>query len=42
MCGKLWGPGPQIFEDQLLIVGMPNTLKFRDLERDPRFCLHTP
>ena len=32
---------PQIFEDQLLIVGMPNTLKFRDLERDPRFCLHT-
>ncbi|HEX2286148.1 MAG TPA: pyridoxamine 5'-phosphate oxidase family protein [Mycobacterium sp.] len=32
---------PQIFEDQLLIVGMPNTLKFRDLGRDPRFCLHT-
>jgi Pyridoxamine 5'-phosphate oxidase len=32
---------PQIFEDQLLIVGMPKTLKFRDLERDPRFCLHT-
>ena len=32
---------PQIFEDQLLIVGMPNTLKFRDLERDLRFCLHT-
>lgn len=32
---------PQIFEDQLLIVGMPGTLKFRDLERDPRFCLHT-
>jgi Pyridoxamine 5'-phosphate oxidase len=32
---------PQIFEDQLLIVGMPNTLKFRDLARDPRFCLHT-
>jgi predicted pyridoxine 5'-phosphate oxidase superfamily flavin-nucleotide-binding protein len=32
---------PQIFEDDLLIVGMPNTLKFRDLGRDPRFCLHT-
>jgi hypothetical protein len=32
---------PQIFEDQLLLVGMPNTLKFRDLGRDPRFCLHT-
>jgi hypothetical protein len=32
---------PQIFEDQLLIVGMPGTTKFRDLGRDPRFCLHT-
>jgi hypothetical protein len=32
---------PQIFEDQLWIFGMPNTLKFRDLARDPRFCLHT-
>jgi pyridoxamine 5'-phosphate oxidase-like protein len=32
---------PQIFEDELLIVGMPDTLKFRDLGRDPRFCLHT-
>lgn len=32
---------PRIFEDQLLIVGMPNTTKFRDLGRDPRFCLHT-
>ena len=32
---------PRIFEDQLWIVGMPNTLKFRDLGRDPRFCLHT-
>jgi pyridoxamine 5'-phosphate oxidase-like protein len=32
---------PRIFEDQLWIVGMPNTTKFRDLGRDPRFCLHT-
>ncbi|GAB3476225.1 pyridoxamine 5'-phosphate oxidase family protein [Amycolatopsis cihanbeyliensis] len=32
---------PRIFEDRLWIVGMPNTTKFRDLARDPRFCLHT-
>jgi hypothetical protein len=32
---------PRIFEGQLLLVGMPNTTKFRDLGRDPRFCLHT-
>jgi hypothetical protein len=32
---------PTIFEDQLWIVGMPDTTKFRDLGRDPRFCLHT-
>jgi len=32
---------PRIFEGQLVLVGMPNTLKFRDLGRDPRFCLHT-
>ena len=32
---------PQIFEDDLWIFGMPNTLKFHDLSRDPRFCLHT-
>jgi hypothetical protein len=32
---------PRVFEDQLCIVGMPNTTKFRDLARDPRFCLHT-
>lgn len=32
---------PRIFEDQLWIVGMPGTTKFRDLSRDPRFCLHT-
>jgi Pyridoxamine 5'-phosphate oxidase len=32
---------PRMFEDQLWIVGMPNTTKFRDLARDPRFCLHT-
>jgi hypothetical protein len=32
---------PRIFEDQLWLVGMPGTTKFRDLARDPRFCLHT-
>jgi Pyridoxamine 5'-phosphate oxidase len=32
---------PRIFEDELWIVGMPDTTKFRDLHRDPRFCLHT-
>jgi hypothetical protein len=32
---------PIIFEDQLVLVGMPNTTKFLDLGRDPRFCLHT-
>lgn len=32
---------PRIFEDHLLLVGMPGTTKFRDLGRDPRFCLHT-
>lgn len=32
---------PQVFEGQLWIAGMPNTLKFLDLARDPRFSLHT-
>lgn len=32
---------PRIFEGELLLVGMPDTTKFRDLGRDPRFCLHT-
>jgi hypothetical protein len=32
---------PRVFEDQLWLVGMPGTTKFRDLGRDPRFCLHT-
>lgn len=32
---------PRIFDGHLLIVGMPHTTKFRDLRRDPRFCLHT-
>ena len=32
---------PRVFEDQLWLVGMPNTTKFHDLVRDPRFCLHT-
>lgn len=32
---------PRPFEDRLLLVGMPGTSKFRDLARDPRFCLHT-
>jgi hypothetical protein len=32
---------PRIFEDRLVLVGMPNTAKWRDLDRDPRFSLHT-
>ncbi len=32
---------PRVFEGELWIVGMPDTTKFRDLARDPRFCLHT-
>jgi hypothetical protein len=32
---------PRIFEGELWLVGMPDTTKFRDLHRDPRFCLHT-
>jgi pyridoxamine 5'-phosphate oxidase-like protein len=32
---------PRVFEDELWLVGMPETTKFRDLHRDPRFCLHT-
>lgn len=32
---------PRFFERKLLLVGMPKTTKFRDLARDPRFCLHT-
>ncbi|HEY7875786.1 MAG TPA: pyridoxamine 5'-phosphate oxidase family protein [Actinomycetota bacterium] len=32
---------PMILEGALILVGMPNTSKFRDLARDPRFCLHT-
>ena len=32
---------PRIFEGRLVIAGMPGTTKFRDLGRDPRFCLHT-
>ncbi|MFI5716812.1 pyridoxamine 5'-phosphate oxidase family protein [Nocardia sp. NPDC051750] len=32
---------PMIFEEKLVIAGMPGTTKFLDLLRDPRFCLHT-
>jgi hypothetical protein len=32
---------PRVFEDQLTLVGMPGTTKFADLQRDPRFNLHT-
>jgi hypothetical protein len=32
---------PRIFEGELWLMGMPDTTKFRDLHRDPRFCLHT-
>jgi hypothetical protein len=32
---------PRVFEGELWLIGMPGTTKFRDLGRDPRFCLHT-
>ncbi len=32
---------PRFFEGALWIGGMPGTAKFRDLENDPRFTLHT-
>lgn len=32
---------PRIFEGRLWLAGMPGTVKFLDLARDPRFCLHT-
>lgn len=32
---------PQIFENRLLLIGMPGTRKFEDLRRDPRLSLHT-
>ncbi len=32
---------PRILDGHLVLVGMPNTTKFRDLARDPRFSLHT-
>jgi hypothetical protein len=32
---------PRIFEGELVLVGMPGTLKFADLARDRRFALHT-
>jgi Pyridoxamine 5'-phosphate oxidase len=32
---------PRVLEGRLVLVGMPGTTKFRDLGRDPRFCLHT-
>jgi hypothetical protein len=32
---------PRVFEDELWLMGMPDTTKFHDLARDPRFCLHT-
>jgi hypothetical protein len=32
---------PRIFEGRLWLPGMPDTTKFADLARDPRFCLHT-
>lgn len=32
---------PRIFDGRLVLVGMPDTTKFADLQRDPRFSLHT-
>lgn len=32
---------PVLFEDMIVLAGMPGTRKFADLTADPRFCLHT-
>lgn len=32
---------PRVFEGELWVGGMPGTAKFQDLDRDPRFTLHT-
>ncbi len=32
---------PRVFENELVMVGMPGTTKYQDLARDPRLCLHT-
>jgi hypothetical protein len=32
---------PRFLEGDLWLVGMPGTAKFADLQRDPRFALHT-
>jgi hypothetical protein len=32
---------PRIIEPELVMVGMPGTSKYKDLDRDPRLCLHT-
>jgi Pyridoxamine 5'-phosphate oxidase len=32
---------PRMFEGELVVGGMPDTRKFDDLARDPRFTLHT-
>ncbi|MFP5020339.1 pyridoxamine 5'-phosphate oxidase family protein [Pseudonocardia phyllosphaerae] len=32
---------PRFLDGELWIVGMPGTRKFADLQRDPRFTLHT-
>lgn len=32
---------PRICDGHLVMVGMADTTKFDDLDRDPRFCLHT-
>jgi hypothetical protein len=31
---------PRVFEGRLWLIGMPDTAKFADLLRDPRFALH--
>lgn len=32
---------PRVVDGHLVMVGMEGTTKYRDLDRDPRFCLHT-
>lgn len=32
---------PRVFENELVLIGMPGTTKYRDLGRDPKLSIHT-
>jgi len=38
---RISGSEAQLMEDELWIGSMPNALKARDLQRDPRYALHS-